>query len=323
MVGIFVAESYEIQTVNFKTAMSRILITGASGMVGTRLTQLLQQRGHTVMHLGRTKRSGDIKSFVWDARAGILAVEALQHTDAVIHLAGAGVADKRWTRKRKQEILESRTQSTALLVKHLNAGNHPVRTLVSASAIGYYGLVQHNTPFTEDSEPGTDFLAEVVTAWEQEADQLQNARLVKVRIGVVLGKDAGALPEIARPVRFGVGAPLGTGDQCISWIHLDDLCDIFIRSVEDETLQGAYNATAGVVTNRELTKAIAQTLGKPLWLPAVPGFILRLFLGEMATIVLEGSNVTSDKIRQAGFSFTFDTLDKALGNLLAGRGVNP
>jgi uncharacterized protein (TIGR01777 family) len=296
--------------------MSRILITGASGLVGTRLTQLLLERGHEVSHLGRGKKTGNIKSFVWDVNAGILSPEALQNVDCVIHLAGAGIADERWSKKRKQEIVESRTKSTALLVSKLNEGNNSVKTLVSASAIGYYGMTLRAEEFTEGSQPGAGFLADVVTAWEREADQVKNKRLVKIRIGVVLSKNDGALKEIAKPVRLGFGAPLGTGDQYVSWIHLDDLCSIFIKAVEDETLQGAYNATADTVTNRGLTKAIASTLHKLLWLPAVPGLALKLFLGEMADLVLFGSNVTSGKIRQAGFSFKYDTLEKALNNLL-------
>lgn len=296
--------------------MSRILITGASGLVGTRLTQLLLECGHEVSHLGRSEKSGSIKTFLWDVNKGTIDPEALQHVDAVVHLAGAGIADERWNKKRKHEILESRTKSTALIVKKINESNS-VNVLVSASAIGYYGMVLEATEFTEASEPGTGFLADVVTAWEREADQLKNIRLVKVRIGVVLSKNDGALKEIAKPVRLGFGAPLGTGKQYVSWIHLDDLCGIFIKAVEDETLQGPYNATAGAVTNRELTKAIAKTLHRPLWLPPVPGIALKLFLGEMADLVLYGSNVTSNKIRQTGFLFKYDTLEKALNNLLA------
>lgn len=296
--------------------MSRILITGASGLVGTRLTQLLLERGHEVSHLGRSKKSGSVKSFVWDVNAGILSPEALQNVDCVIHLAGAGIADERWSKKRKQEILESRTKSTALLVRKLNDGNNSVKTFVSASAIGYYGMTLSAEEFTEDSQPGTGFLAGVVTAWETEADQVKDKRFVKIRIGVVLSKTDGALAEIAKPVRLGLGAPLGTGDQLVSWIHLDDLCGMFVKAVEDTSMQGPYNATAGAVTNRELTKAIAKTLHKPLWLPAVPGIALKLFLGEMADLVLYGGNVTANKIRRTGFSFKFDTLEKALNNLL-------
>lgn len=296
--------------------MGRILITGASGLVGTRLTQLLRERGHEVSHLGRSEKSGNIKTFVWDVNKGTIDPQALQHVDAVIHLAGAGIADEPWNKKRKQEIFESRTKSTALLVQKLNEGNNTVHTLVSASAIGYYGMTLSAEEFTEESQPGTGFLADVVTAWEHEADKLKSKRLVKIRIGVVLSKKDGALAEIAKPVRFGVGAPLGTGNQYVSWIHLDDLCAMFVKAVEDESMHGPYNATAGAVTNRALTKAIAGVLHKPLWLPAVPGFALKLFLGEMADLVLYGSNVTSNKIRKTGFSFQFDTLEKALSNLL-------
>lgn len=296
--------------------MSRILITGASGLVGARLTELLLERGHVVSHLGRTKKSGNIKSYVWDVKAGTMDPGALQNKDVVIHLAGAGIADERWNKKRKQEILESRTKSTALLVQKLNEGHNTVNVFVSASAIGYYGMVPHAEEFTEERKPGTGFLAEVVATWEHEADQLRNKRLVKIRIGVVLSKNDGALAEIAKPVRLGVGAPLGTGKQYVSWIHLDDLCEMFIKAVEDGTLHGAYNATAGAATNRELTKAIAKKLHRPLWLPAVPGFALKMFLGEMADLVLLGNKVNSDKIRQAGFSFRYNTLDQALNNLL-------
>jgi uncharacterized protein (TIGR01777 family) len=277
---------------------------------------LLLERGHDVSHLGRSKKSRTIKSFVWDVNAGTIDPEALQNVDTVIHLAGAGIADERWSKARKQEILESRTKSTALLVKKLNERNNAVTAFVSGSATGFYGMTLGAQEFTEESNRGEGFLADVVVAWEHEADQLKSKRLVKIRTGVVLSKNDGALKEIAKPVRLGFGAPLGTGDQYVSWIHLDDLCGIFIQAAEDETMHGAYNATAGAVTNRVLTKAIAKTLHKPLWLPAVPGFALKLFLGEMADLVLYGSNVTSGKIRQAGFSFRFDTLEKALKNLL-------
>lgn len=297
--------------------MSKILITGASGLVGTRLTHMLQEQGHEVSHLGRSKKSGSIKSFVWDVEAGTMDPDVLKSIDAVIHLAGAGIADERWTSKRKREILESRTKSTALIVQEINRGNNPVKVLVSSSAIGYYGMTLSAEEYNEASNAGEGFLADVVMAWEHEADQIKNKRLVKIRTGVVLSKNDGALTEIARPVRLGFGAPLGTGNQYVSWIHLDDLCDIFIKAVEDETMQGPYNATAGAVTNRELTKAIARTLHKPLWLPAVPGFALKLFLGEMADLVLYGSNVSSQKLRQKGFMFRFDTLEKALNNLLS------
>lgn len=296
--------------------MSRILITGASGLLGTRLTQLLLERGHTVSHLGRSKKPGSIPSFTWNVEAGTMDPEALKNIDAVIHLAGAGIADEPWSVKRKREILESRTKSTALLVRELNKGGNDVRVLVSGSAIGFYGMTLTDTLFTENDKAGTDFLAEVVKAWEHEADLLKEKRLVKIRTGVVLSKTDGALKEIAQPVRFGFGAPLGTGKQYVSWIHIDDICNMFIKAVEDESMHGPYNGVTGAVTNRALTQAIAKALRKPLWLPAVPAFALKLFLGEMSYLVLYGSNVSSAKIRQAGFAFKFDNLGDALVDLL-------
>lgn len=296
--------------------MSRILITGASGLLGTRLTQLLLERGHTVSHLGRSKKPGSIPSFTWNVEAGTMDPEALKNIDAVIHLAGAGIADEPWSVKRKREILESRTKSTALLVRELNKGGNDVRVLVSGSAIGFYGMTLTDALFTENDKAGDDFLAEVVRAWEHEADLLKEKRLVKIRTGVVLSKTDGALKEIAQPVRFGFGAPLGTGKQYVSWIHIDDICNMFIKAVEDESMHGPYNGVTGAVTNRALTQAIAKTLRKPLWLPAVPAFALKLFLGEMSYLVLYGSNVSSAKIRQAGFAFKFDNLGDALADLL-------
>lgn len=303
--------SYKILTL----AMNKVLITGASGLIGTRLTELLLQREYGVSHLSRSKKQG-IKTFVWDVEKGELDPEALQDVDTVIHLAGEGVADKRWTKKRKQQILESRTRSTALLVKHLNE-NQSVKTLICASAIGYYGFNSGDAELNEESPAGNDFLAQVVKQWESQADKIKNKRLVKIRIGIVLSHNGGAFVEMTRPIRFGFGAPLGTGTQQISWIHIDDLCKMFIYVMEHEQMKGAYNATGPyAVTNKELTQKIAHALHKPLWLPPVPAFVLKMMLGEMADIVLNGSVVSSEKIQQAGFKFKFSDLDSALKDLL-------
>jgi len=297
--------------------VSKILITGASGLIGKRITEMLEQQGHTVAHLGRTKKSGRVTSFVWDVNLGTMEEESFMGVDAIIHLAGAGVADQRWTKKRKQEILESRTKSTALLARYLE--KYPnVKAVVSASAIGYYGFGLTDKKYTEESEPGSDYLASVVKAWEGEIDRIQNKRVVKLRIGIVLSEQGGALKEMMKPIQWRIGAPLGTGKQYMSWIHIDDLCRMFIKAVEDDTMQGAYNATGPyAVTNHELTRAIAKVLRKPLWLPPVPGFVLKILVGEMADIVLNGSIVSSIKIQQKGFKFQFSDLDQALVNLLA------
>jgi uncharacterized protein (TIGR01777 family) len=299
--------------------MSKILITGASGLVGTRLTELLEGAGHQVVHLGRAKKTGARPVFTWDIEKGVIDEEAFAGVNAIVHLAGAGVADKPWTPKRKLEILESRTKSTALLAKYMK--HQPqIKTVVSASAIGYYGFGLSDHEFTEASNPGTDFLAQVVRAWEEEVNGIENKRIVKLRIGIVLSEKGGALKEMAKPIKMFVGAPLGTGKQLMSWIHIDDLCGMFIKAVEDETMNGVYNATGPyAVTNKELTQQMAKALHRPLLLPPIPSFVLITLLGEMANLVLYGLNVSSTKIQKAGFTFSYPTLELVIANLLGKR----
>ncbi len=294
------------------------MITGASGLVGSRLTNLLLENGYEVVHLSRKAKQGKVPAYAWDIPAGVLDQNAFNGVGAVIHLAGAGVADQRWTAKRKREILDSRVKSTQLLIHHLKTRAHHVSTFVSASAIGVYGFGLSNEVFTEESKPGKDFLAQVVTAWEREAQSAQalGIRTVILRIGIVLSKDGGALKEMTKPIGFGVGAPLGTGRQLMSWIHIDDLCRMFLLALEHEAIVGIYNAT-GVqpVSNKEFTQAVARVLKKPLFLPAVPAFVLKLALGEMADMILNGSYVSSEKIQRAGFTFHFTDLHSALLDL--------
>lgn len=280
------------------------------------MTELLIQQGHALAHLGRTKKTGKIPSFVWNVEQGIIEEDAFHGVDTIVHLAGAGVADQRWTKKRKQEILESRTKSTALLARYLE--KYPnIKTVVSASAIGYYGFGLSDQEYSEESNPGTDYLASVVSAWEGEVDKIQSKRIVKMRVGIVLSEKGGALKEMMKPIQWGIGAPLGTGKQYMSWIHLDDLCRMFMKAAEDHTMRGVYNATGpDAVTNKELTRDIAKALHKPLWLPPIPKFVLKIVVGEMADIVLNGSIVSSRKIQQAGFTYQFNSLEEALHNLL-------
>jgi uncharacterized protein len=295
-----------------------ILITGASGLIGARLTTLLLQKGHQVFHLGRAQKFGPVKSFTWNIDEGLLDDEALKSVDTIINLAGAGIADKRWTKRRKQEVLKSRTDSVKLLAAKLKTVQNNVTTFLAASAIGYYGN-DDDRVFKESDSPGNDFLSNVTRQWEAESDKISSAkiRVVKFRIGIVLSEQGGALMEMAKPVKWFVGAPLGTGTQAVSWIHIDDLCGIFIRAVEDEQMRGTFNAVSPFpTTNAELTKLIAKQLKRPLILPAVPGFALKLLLGEMAEMVLKGNKVSSEKIQSIGFEFKFPTLDSALRDLL-------
>ncbi|HRI78146.1 MAG TPA: TIGR01777 family oxidoreductase, partial [Cyclobacteriaceae bacterium] len=237
----------------------------------------------------------------------------------IIHLAGTGVAEKRWTPERKKDILESRTKSGTLLFETLKNTRHKVKAVISASAIGYYGYANDPTPLSEASLPGDDFLARVVVDWEKSIDTIHSLgiRVAKIRIGIVLSEKGGALVEMAKPVKFGVGSPLGSGKQMVSWIHLDDLCGIFIQAIDDQSMTGAYNAVAPhPVSNKEITTQIAKVLKRPLWLPNVPSFVLHIVVGEMAAIVLNGAVISGEKIQNTGFQFQFPEVDKALENLL-------
>lgn len=295
-----------------------VLITGGSGLLGTALTNLLLQKGYQVSHLGRKASVAKVKCFRWSVAENYLDPDALQGVDVVIHLAGAGVAERRWSAIRKKEILESRTLSSRLLVESLRKIPNKISTLISASAIGYYGLTTGDDWCREDQEPGADFLAFVTKSWEKEILPVESLgkRLVIPRIGVVLSNDGGALVEMSRPIKWFVGAPLGSGRQWMSWIHIDDLCRMLLHFIEHESMSGIYNAVApNPVTNRELTKQIAKALHRPLLVPAVPEFVLKFVLGEMTQIVINGAKVSCEKILSTGFRFKFTNVETAIESL--------
>jgi len=303
-----------------------VLITGGTGLVGTRLTELLLQKGYTVSYLSRSAGSErspiqpGVRVYNWHIDKGELDAEALLEANYIIHLAGAGVADKRWTSERKQEIITSRTASAGLIAAKLKTVRHQVSAFLSASAIGYYGANTGRQIMTEESPSGSDFLAGVTRRWETAADAIAQLgiRTVKLRIGIVLSGQGGALAKIAQPVRLGAGAPLGSGKQITSWIHVDDLARLFVYALENESMQGIYNAVApNPVTNEELTHLVAKVLNKPLWLPKVPAFAIRLAMGEMAEIVLGGNHVVNRRIaRETAFTYRFTEAEKALQDLL-------
>lgn len=297
-----------------------ILITGASGLIGRPLTKVLQQNGFTVTHLSRTAKNGPVKTYAWDPAAGTIDPEAVATADHIIHLAGAPIADKRLTDARKKEIIGSRVDSTALLVKEIRQQNKKTGTMISASAIGFYGMTTSDHICREDDPASGDFLGECCRLWEEAAQPVQEAgvRLVIIRVGVVLAREGGALQKMAAPVRLWAGAPLGDGKQWVSWIHIGDMCAIFYKALTDVRMQGIYNAAApGYINNRDLTKAIGRTLGKPVFLPPVPRFALSLMLGnEMMKMVTTGSRVSPEKIQAAGFRFEFPDVEPALENLL-------
>lgn len=293
----------------------KLLITGGTGLLGRRLTHLLQNQGHEVAILSRNPRPGSaIPQFRWDMETGWIDPEAYSYAEGIIHLAGEGIADQRWTDDQKQRIINSRVQPIQWLARDLTKLGITPKVFVSASAIGLYGGDRGEEILDETSTPGEDFLAICTKAWEDAADVLPAQRKVHVRVGIVLATQGGALPKMAFPVKYGVGASLGTGKQWMSWIHLDDVCQFFINAVENQTWQGPYNAVAPKpVRHQDFLTTLAQTLKKPLWLPAVPSFLLRLALGEMAIVVTGSARVQSH--HPETINWQFPTLDKALTNL--------
>ncbi|MEQ8237847.1 MAG: TIGR01777 family oxidoreductase [Cyclobacteriaceae bacterium] len=298
--------------------MANILITGGTGLVGTKLSMQLANQGHVITHLSRKPEHGaQFKQYSWNLSDKTIDSAAFENIDTIIHLAGAGVADSKWTDQRKKVILDSRVESTKLLFDKVKEHGVALKSYITASAIGIYGSDTEQL-FVEDDHSANDFLARVVVAWEDSADVFNEITQVsKVRIGIVLAKEGGALKEIAKPIKLFAGAPLGSGNQWMSWIHIDDLAGIF-QYIVQENLTGVYNAVAPhPVTNETLTKAAAKALKKPLILPNVPEFVMKLMLGEMSQIVLEGAKVSSEKIEKAGFQFKFKKIDNAVKDLLA------
>ena len=300
-------------------ATKKILISGGTGLIGNALSQLLLGDKYKVHHLSRSKSDGPIPTHQWNIAQQSIDTEAMDSTEAIVHLAGAGVADQRWTAARKEAILKSRTESTRLLHDQIKEMDHKPSVFVAASAVGYYGFDTGDQLVDEETKPGNDFLAEVVKAWEAETDKIADlgVRVVKLRIGIVLAAEGGALPKIAQPIKLFVGAPLGSGKQYMSWIHVTDVARMFKMAIENDQMQGVFNCVGpDPVTNAMLTKAVAGVLNKPLFLPNVPGFVIKMMFGEMGNIVLGGNRVSNEKIVEAGFSYEYATLEHALQNLL-------
>lgn len=238
--------------------------------------------------------------------------------DHIIHLAGAGIADKRWTKARVNELIESRTVSARLLLDRCRSLRLIPASFISAAGINYYGAVTSDHIYKESDPAGSDTIAHISVEWERAVDEWKDVcRVVKLRTPVVLSGDGGALPKLAAPVRFGLGAPLGKGTQWFPWVHLADLVRIYTQAIDDVTMEGAYNAGALVdTTNASMMRTIAKVLGKPFFIPAVPAFAMKLALGEMASVLLEGSRADDQRLLSTGFRFQFSQLEVALQDLL-------
>lgn len=294
---------------------NNILITGASGLIGSKLIRSLQERGHSVSVLSRKPENiKGVKSFHWDVENKQIDKQAFVGIDTIINLAGAGIAEKRWTNSRKQVIVDSRVESVKLLYKTISETKSPVKTFISASAVGFYGD-RADEILTENSSNGTGFLAECCKKWEDAIDEgaQLNLRIVKLRIGLVLARQGGALVEMARTVNFFLGASLGSGKQWMPWIHLTDLLSIFECAVANPEYKGTYNACSSLpVTNSEFTKILARILFRPVWPVNVPEFVLKTILGEMSTVVLNSNRASSQKLLNMGFRFRYPGLKDAL-----------
>lgn len=289
-------------------------------MLGGRLVDYFSSLGMFPRLLSRKEDlNADIPRFEWNIRESKIDPRALEGVDVLIHLAGANVGEGRWTANRKKEIIDSRIDSTQLLYEAVAGMQNKPKTLICASATGYYGLQEFDHESQEDENAGDDFLAQVCKKWETTADRFQDLglRVVKLRTGVVFDESGGALQKMTLPIRLFAGAPLGSGKQIIPWIHWKDWCEAVGHLVKENKLSGAYNLVAPEpVTNATLTRLIARVIGRPLFLPNVPAFVLKLMLGEMSSIVLRGHKVSSQKLEASGFKFQYDTADQAISELL-------
>jgi len=299
----------------------RVLITGATGLIGSKISEACREKGIEVHYLTTSKdkieNKPNYKGFYWNPNEHEIDSEAIVGVDAIVNLVGAGIAE-RWTEEQKEKILKSRTETANLLYKCLQENEHQVKHLVSASAIGVYPSSLEKLYTEEDEGVDDSFVGEVVVKWEEAVDNFSDLGIdiAKIRIGLVLAKDGGILQKLKEPVNFNVGSPLGSGKQWQSWIHIEDIKGIFMYALEKE-LTGIYNAVApNPVTNKEMVNKVASKMGKPVWLPNVPKIALKLVLGEMARLVLSSQLVSSDKIQEQGYRFQYVNISKAIEDLL-------
>lgn len=304
-----------------KKKASSVLITGGSGLVGRHLTSLLLTEGYTVSHLSRkTDQFGKVRVYRWDPEKRILDPAILSGVDYIIHLAGANIGEKRWTKKRKVEIIKSRVDSARLIYDTVSDNGIKLKGFISASAIGYYGTITEDKIFNESDTPSEDFLGTTCRLWEEAADLFSDmgTRVVKIRTGVVMEKNDSAMAKLLKPARMGIFPRLGSGRQYMPWIHIMDLCNIYLKSIQDDQMAGAYNAVSPQhTTQSEFMRTLARTMDKNFFHPPVPAIFLRAAMGQMADIALKGSRVSADKIMNTGYVYEFPELKATLGKILS------
>jgi len=299
-----------------------VLLTGGTGFIGKHLTDVLIENGFTVSILSRSSRENtpSITYYKWNLKDNFIEKDAIMNADYIIHLAGEGIVEKRWTKNRKKAILESRTKPIELIFSALKENNKTLDAFISASAVGIYGAITGPEICTENTPPANDFLGTTCQQWENAADQITSLgiRTVKIRTGIVLGKDEGFLKKIAPGFKAGFGAILGSGKQYLPWIHVEDLCQIYLKAIVDNKMQGAYNATiTDNTTNATLSRILANLYGYSIWIPNIPEFLIKLALGEMSIAVLEGQRISSEKIQKAGFEFQHTDIEATLSTSLS------
>ena len=306
--------------------MPTVIITGGTGLIGKRLSFMLKAKGYEVVVFSHSKKettNNNVEIKYWNINTGEIDEEAIKKADCIVHLAGANVAGKRWTNSRKQEIVDSRTKSSALLVKAMREIPNKINAVVCASAIGWYGEDSPKSKekgFNEEAPPSNDFLGQTCRLWEESIDPVTalGKRLVKLRTGIVLSRDGGAFIEFKKSLQVGVASILGSGSQMVSWIHEEDICRMYLYAIENNQIVGAYNAVAPhPVTNKELTLQLAKQMRGNAYIPVhVPRFALHLLLGQMSTEVLKSATVSAKKIQYSGFSFLYPNLAAALQELI-------
>ncbi len=303
--------------------MQTVLITGGTGFTGKQLTKLLLQKGYRVIVLSRNPGKGapspNLRYAHWDINKEEIDKTALMDADHIIHLAGAGVMDRRWSKKYMTEIVNSRTRSASLLINSLKQTGHKVQSFISASAIGWYGADAGGAAFSEDTPPFSDFLGETCRLWEAAADEAGTlgTMVCKLRIGIVLGRNGGAFEKYIKPVKYGLAPIMGSGAQIMSWIHLDDLCRLFLYAVENNSLQGCFNAVAPVPESNKsfMLKLAKQMRGNRFIALHVPAWALKLGLGKSSIEILKSCTVSDRKIKATGFTFVYPTAEAALAEL--------
>ena len=293
----------------------KVLITGGSGLLGTALTKKLLNNNIEVVHLTRNKSSkNDVKNYLWDWGENEIDENCFKDVTHIVHLAGAGIAEKAWTKKRKKIIVKSRVLTSRLLHSKISTLKLNISAFISASAVGIYGAQVSDKIFTEEDQAFEDFMGNCCKQWENAVDQFKSTtRTVKFRLGVILDENHGALPRIANMVKNSLGSPLGNGKQYMPWIHIEDAVNLFFEAILKKSISGTFNAVSGdFIDNRNLIMKIGEELNKKIWLPNIPSFVLKFLYGEMSDTILKGVKVSNKKIKDTGFKFKYEKIEDAL-----------